>query len=80
MTEKKITFMVVVPAFLKLLKSSIEAEIKKMPKWQQIWFDFAYEFAKLTNWKWFKRLAFRNIHKKRKIREEESIFICRIEV
>lgn len=64
MIEKKITFMVVVPAFLKLLKTSIESEIKKMPKYQQLWFNFAYDFARLTNWKWFKKLAFRNIHKK----------------
>ena len=64
MTEKQITFMVVVPAFLKLLKTSIESDIKKLSKWQQIWFNFAYEFAKITNWRWFKRLAFKNIHKK----------------
>ena len=64
MIEKKITFMIVVPAFLKLLKTAIEAEIKKMPKWQQVWFDFAYNFSRMTNWKWFKKLAFRNIHKK----------------
>ena len=64
MTEKQITFMVVVPAFLKLLKTSIESDIRKMSKLQQLWFNFAYEFSKLTNWRWFKKLAFKNIHKK----------------
>lgn len=35
MSEKKIKFMVTVPAFLKLLKSSIEAEINKKPAYVQ---------------------------------------------
>ena len=64
MTEKQITFMVVVPAFLKLLKTSIEAEINKMPVWRKILFDISYNIARITNWRWFKRLAFRRIHKK----------------
>ena len=64
MTEKQITFMVVVPAFLKLLKTSIESEISKMSKWQKIWFNIAYETAKIIKWKWFKKLVFKRIHKK----------------
>ena len=64
MTEKQITFMVVVPAFLKLLKTSIEAEINKMPVWRKVLFEVSYNIARITNWRWFKRLAFRRIHKK----------------
>lgn len=64
MTEKQITFMVVVPAFLKLLKTSIEAEISKMSKLQKLGFDIAYEAAKIIKWKWFKKLVFKRIHKK----------------
>ncbi|MBQ7450848.1 AMP-binding protein [bacterium] len=64
MTEKQITFMVVVPAFLKLLKVSIESEINKMSKWQKLYFNTAYEIAKVVKWKWFKKLAFKRIHKK----------------
>ena len=64
MTEKQITFMVVVPAFLKLLKVAIESEINKMSKWQKLCFEISYKIAQITNWKWFKKLAFKRIHKK----------------
>ncbi len=64
MTEKQITFMVVVPAFLKLLKTSIESEINKMSIFRKFLFDISYNIARMTNWRWFKRLAFRGIHKK----------------
>ncbi len=46
MTEKKIYFTVAVPAFLKLLKSSIEAEIAKRPQFEQKVFKMLYETAK----------------------------------
>ena len=64
MTEKQITFMVVVPAFLKLLKTSIESEIHKMSSFRKFLFNISYDFARITNWKWFKKLAFKDIHKK----------------
>ena len=64
MIEKQITFMVVVPAFLKLLKTAIESEINKMTVFRKFLFDVSYNIARMTNWRWFKRLAFRSIHKK----------------
>ena len=64
MIEKQITFMVVVPAFLKLLKTAIESEINKMSVFRKFLFDVSYNIARMTNWRWFKRLAFRSIHKK----------------
>ncbi|MCI1272895.1 MAG: AMP-binding protein [Clostridiaceae bacterium] len=62
--SKKITFMVVVPAFLKLLKNSIEAEIHKMSKFRQLRFKVFYALAQFINSKTIKRLMFRDIHKK----------------
>src|SRR5574344_2804086 len=62
--SKKITFMVVVPAFLKLLKNSIETEIHKMSKFRQLRFKVFYALAQFINSKTIKRLMFRDIHKK----------------
>lgn len=64
MTEKQITFMVVVPAFLKLLKSSIESDINKMPAYEKCLYNISYKLAKIIKWRWFKRLVFYKIHKK----------------
>ena len=44
--EKKISFMVVVPAFLKLIKTEIEADLKKRSYLYQMFFNFRYELAK----------------------------------
>ena len=49
---------------MKLLKVAIESEISKMSKWQKLCFDISYKIARITNWKWFKKLAFKGIHKK----------------
>ena len=46
MTEKKIQFMITVPAFLKLLKTSIESELNKKPKIVQFLFKLNYKIAK----------------------------------
>ncbi len=51
MREKQVQFMMVVPAFLKLLKAGIEAEINNSPKHVQILFKLMYNFVK----------AFRNV-------------------
>lgn len=63
MTEKKIQFMITVPAFLKLLKSSIESEISKQPKFIQSLFKFNFAIAKFLPTK-LKKTLFNTIHKK----------------
>ena len=46
MQEKKVEFMIVVPAFLKLLKAGIESELKNAPKVTQFLFNTMYHLAK----------------------------------
>lgn len=62
MNEKQIEFMIVVPAFLKLLKSAIENEIKNSSKFTQLSFEFAYHLAKFLPFYGVKKLLFRKIH------------------
>lgn len=62
MKEKQIEFMIVVPAFLKLLKSAIENEIKNSSKFTQISFKFAYHMAKFLPFYGLKKILFRKIH------------------
>ena len=61
--EKQITFMIVVPAFLKLLQTAIEAEVKQGGKFKQFMFDFRYSLAKMIEYRWVKKLLFKKIHK-----------------
>ena len=63
MSEKKIQFMITVPAFLKLLKSSIESEISKKSKIIQTLFKINYTIAKFLPIK-LKKVLFNTIHKK----------------
>ena len=63
MNDKKIKFMVTVPAFLKLLKSSIEAEINKKPAAIQKIFKANLAIAKTLPFKYRKHL-FKPIHQK----------------
>lgn len=62
--EKKITFMIVVPAFLKLLRSSIETEINQLPKFKKILFGINYRIAKFIPFYPIRKLLFLSIHKK----------------
>ena len=64
MQEKQITFMIVVPAFLKLIKSSVFSELKQTSKFAQSWFDFKYNLAKFIPFQSLRRLMFKDIHKK----------------
>ncbi len=64
MRDKKVEFMVVVPAFLKLLKAGIESELKNMPKFTQYMFNFMYHFAKFIPSYGIKKLLFKKIHDK----------------
>ena len=64
MTEKKVEFMIVVPAFLKLLKTGIETELKNAPKATQIAFKAMYHIAKFIPFYCIKKLLFKKIHAK----------------
>lgn len=62
--EKQITFMVVVPAFLKLLKTSIEAEVNQLPKIKKAIFNLNYKISKFIPLFFVRKLLFLPIHKK----------------
>ena len=62
MQEKKIRFMVTVPAFLKLLKSYFEAEISKKSQMYQFMYNLKYHLAKFMPF-FIRRLMFRTIHR-----------------
>lgn len=62
MQEKKIRFMVTVPAFLKLLKTYFESEINKKSALYKFMFNIKYEFARFLPFQ-IRRLMFRTIHR-----------------
>lgn len=62
MKEKGIQFMIVVPAFLKLLKAGIEKEISNSPKIAQYGFKLLYHMAKFIPSYEVKRRLFKKIH------------------
>lgn len=64
MREKNINFMIVVPAFLKLLKSGIENDIANLPKKIQIAFKFLYAIAKRIPSYSIRKMMFKKIHDK----------------
>lgn len=64
MVDKKITYMVVVPSFLKLLKVSMEAEINKFTPFHKGAFELLYKIAKVIPSHGIRRLLFKRIHKK----------------
>jgi len=64
MQEKKVEFMIVVPAFLKLLKAGIESELKNAPKITQILFNTMYHIAKFIPSYAVKKILFKKIHDK----------------
>lgn len=64
MREKQIEFMIVVPAFLKLLKTAIEAELKNSPIHVRSMFKFMFKIAKFIPSYRIKKLMFNKIHKK----------------
>lgn len=63
MREKQINFMIVVPAFLKLLKSSIESELNNYSKLDKMLFDVKYQLAQFIPFMCVRRLMFSKIHK-----------------
>lgn len=64
MQEKKVNFMIVVPAFLKLLKTSIEAEVKNLPPFAQAVFNGMLFISKYIPSYRIRKLMFAKIHKK----------------
>ncbi len=64
MREKQIEFMIVVPAFLKLLKTAIESELKNSPLHIKTAFNIMYSIAKYIPSYRLKKLMFNKIHKK----------------
>ena len=62
MQEKKIRFMVTVPAFLKLLKSYFESEISKKSPMYRFMYNLKYHMAKFMPLS-IRRLMFRTIHR-----------------
>lgn len=64
MREKQIEFMIVVPAFLKLLKTGIESELNNSPKIVQILFKTMFNLAKFIPSYRIKKMMFKKIHDK----------------
>ncbi|CCY24967.1 aMP-dependent synthetase and ligase [Brachyspira sp. CAG:484] len=64
MKEKQVDFMIVVPAFLKLLKTSIEAELNNSSKSSRSMFKAMYAAAKFIPFYSIKKLMFKKIHDK----------------
>lgn len=61
--KKKITFMVVVPAFLKLLKTTLEAGVNKYSPFKKFLFNVKYKLAELIPFFPVRRFLFRSLHK-----------------
>lgn len=64
MQEKKITFMIVVPAFLKLLKTGIESEINNSSIAKKTLFKVIFNVAKFIPSYRIKKVLFKSIHDK----------------
>lgn len=62
MREKQIEFMIVVPAFLRLLKTAIEANISKASPVEKSLFKLLYHFAKFIPFYGLKKILFKKIH------------------
>ena len=60
--DKKINFMILVPAFLRLLKSVLEAEIRNSSKIYQKTFPIKFFLAKFLPFRWIKKIMFRRLH------------------
>ena len=60
--DKKIHFMISVPAFLRLLKTTLEAEIRNSSKFYQMTFPLKFHLAKFMPFRWMKKIMFRKLH------------------
>lgn len=64
LSEKEITFMVVVPAFLKLLKTDIETKVNQSGAFGKLWFNFKFAIAKMLPSMRLRKKMFPSIHRK----------------
>ncbi len=64
MREKKITFMVAVPAFLKLMKTTLESEIKQYGPFKKAFHNFKYALSRTLKNKTISKLLFRELRMK----------------
>lgn len=64
MRAKKVDFMIVVPAFLKLLKAGIETEINNGPKRVKTLFNLMFKISKFIPSYRIKKIMFKKIHDK----------------
>ncbi len=64
MNSKKISFMATVPSFLKLLKSTLEAEIKQYGPFKSRFYKLKYTIAYTLNNPYVSKLFFREIRRK----------------
>ena len=62
MKEKKIEFMIVVPAFLKLLKAGIEKQIRNQSKFTQFMFNLMLQIAQFIPSYGIRKMMFKKIH------------------
>ena len=62
MKDKKIQFMILVPAFLRLLKTTLEAEIRNSSKIYQLTFPIKFHIAKFLPYRWIKKIMFKRLH------------------
>ena len=61
--DRKIHFMISVPAFLRLLKTTLEAEMRNAPKFYRTMFHLNFHYiAKFIPFRWVKKLLFRRLH------------------
>ncbi|MBE7711590.1 MAG: hypothetical protein E7Z92_05565 [Cyanobacteria bacterium SIG31] len=61
--DRNIHFMISVPAFLRLLRTTLEAEIRNAPKFYQFLFKFNFLYvAKFLPFRWIKKILFRRLH------------------
>ena len=60
--DRKIHFMISVPAFLRLLKTTLEAEIRNSSKFYQLTFPVKFHLAKFLPFRWIKKILFRKLH------------------
>ena len=63
MKEKQVGFMIVVPAFLKLLKTSVESQVKALPFVPKMIFNTLYFLAGFIPFYSIKKLMFTSLHK-----------------
>jgi long-chain acyl-CoA synthetase len=63
MRERRVTGMICVPLFLRMLKSSIEKETGRLDETARAAFDIAFKAARLIPFRFARRLLFRRVHK-----------------